>query len=226
MTETYLHSDVNKLVNSSTINKLLDNISKLDIGFYKNQFGIMVEVINAKNNYEVTITSENLEMSSYNRQYHISLKIDSNTTLYQSLENNRVHKFIYSEDNDHIYRMYDYGISKDNKDICIFDENTLISKIDDNCYLGYCFDNNKIYVYYKKYNVQTESEYVVGNKDFIKYEYNATFVNTRDYYNKKLEECLDIFKQDVSNTRFKELAESLSVMPLNYDLNSEANDLK
>lgn len=227
--DIFLDDNYEQEKNNKTFDNLLEELILLKEGTYLNNDtnisitsindkGKHINIFNGELNYKI-ITSTNTS------NYTVEVILDENATLYISKDEfYRTHKYIYHNENNHYYNIYNYGISRDSERILTINNNELIRKVDDTCYLGYNFEDNRIYVYYKKYNsIKNEFDF---STDYEKFKYNRKFLDAKDYYNIKLEKFLKEFKNSVDGTRFKPIADSIKIPTLNNNLNKEIEILK
>lgn len=216
--------------NKNIFDKLIEKLSELEEGKYNDNKGISIDIVDEpkrgsiyaiikKNNKEINISYDGIDKG-------FNIQIDENSCLYHNdKRSGNVYSFVsVNKDNKH-YSVYEYGISCDSSPIFPIYGDVLFREIDNTCYLGYCFSDNKIYVYYNKENRRYNKPFNKNNCDgFVKFEYNDLFLVGLTYYNKKINDFLIDFKK-VNTGLFKELAESMSISPLKSDFGFEIKEL-
>lgn len=215
---------------TTTFYYICNNLFRLDNGIYSNENDIKIEI--SKNNYGLIAFIENkfinLEIDLHrNGEYYSTIKLNDNVTLYQSATSRgSLSKRINLNINNNNFDIFEYQITKNGEKVCDIINNTLLKKINDNCYIGYSFNKSRTYIYYKKNRADKEKDYLDINNDFIKCEYNDKFIIACNDYIKKYDKNINNFKDLISDIKFKEIFDTILTNPLKYTLCPDINELE
>lgn len=202
--------------NLITLDKLIEKLSQLEIGEYNNNKGIKINVAENDrckwgsikyNNKEISISSDAIEKG-------ITIQIDENSYLYcnKKTSGSYTYNYIGVDKNKKHYTVYDTGISGDDIPYChVGLANKLLYKVNENHYLEYNFNDNKINVYYRKYNVKPSENL---EKDYVKFRYHDFFTSDIKSYNFKIASCIERIKEEFKTSIYDELVNSISIPEL------------
>ena len=216
--------DINKS-NNKILFKILSNLVKIEDGLFLNENNKIIKKT-TNNGYDINIENKNIKFNVsiyYDGKYGYDINIDPNTTLYQSIRCNGIeYKWIHTKNNNNEYNIYDYGISKKHEQILLIKDNILIKKLNHNTIIGYNFENDKIYIYYKKYGKEDN----ISDNLYIKYEYNDLFNKELEDFNAKILLSTNNLKEDTKDNRFNNILDNFNIRLLDNNLEKEIEDLK
>jgi len=213
-----------------TFYNICNNLFRLDNGTYQNENDIKIKIY--KNSYGLNsyIHSKDIELEidlHRNGEYYTTVKLKDDTILYQSATaRGSVSKRIGLKINNDNFDIFEYQITKNGEKVCDIINNTVLKRINDNCYIAYSFNNFKTYICFKKNNINNEKDYLDVNNNFIKFDYNERFINTCKDYVKDFDKNINSFKNLISDTKFKEIIETILTNPLKENLCPDINELE
>lgn len=213
---------MNKMTEKINFENLVNKLFQLEEGIYIDKNGIEININHnkEKNISKAFIQNDGIVYEITNLcdiEQVVSIQIDINSSFsYKESSDKKKYKNFFTVDNDHKYHIYENGIIRDNESFYLKKGDTLIRKIDDNFYLGYCYNNKNVYVHYKKHDIKKETEDI--NDDL--------FIHIRIIYDFQLTKLLNNIKQNFNGSNFNELSKFLSFPELTYSLFQEIEAIK
>lgn len=209
------------------IDKLIEILSELEIGEYDNNKGIKLNVIETERDILAEFKCNNeFKFSSNGMKTDIYIPLDDNSYFYYGVDNfsEKKYNYIYVDKNNKRYTVYNNGITVTDLPFLKVIENKLLYKISNNIYLEYNFNDNKINVYYRKYDSKAGNDL---NKEFVKFRYHNFFTSGIKSYNFKLANLINGVKGEFKTSIYEELVNSLTVPELECkNISEEVTTLK
>lgn len=195
----------------------LDLIFELEEGNYSNNDGLEIEIFDNKESKTSQAFIKNdgilyVITNIGNIEKNIRIQVDelSYFMLKESSDKTK-HKDFFVVENDRQYHLCENGISVDCEDIYLKKGLTLIKKINEKCYLSYCYQNNTLYVHYKENKTLNTEEFLSDD----------LFVHVKVLNNVQLNKLIKEVKESFNGENFNEVSRFLLFPELDYEMYQE-----
>lgn len=216
--------------NKISLNELIKKLRLLEEGTYTkdNLDVIVIDEIKSKNHktcFFVNIIKGETTINFYIPFINdYSINIENPTNDFKLFISKTFHNIPYISSsiavNGKEYNLRNKYISDQKNNSYTINNTELIKEINKECKIAYNYDDNQVYIYYKKYDVKEDEL-----NNYIKFKYDDKFIKNRDLYNSKISKIKETLKDEIYNREFRVLIDSLYIPKIIDNLKDEVTTI-